>query len=841
MTVTSATLDYRLLFEGVPGLYLILSPDPTFTILAASDAYLYATHTERERIVGRGLFEIFPDNPDDPNASGEGNLRASLERVLAVRLPDTMAVQKYDIRRPESVGGGFEVRYWSPVNLPLQAGDGSLHAIVHRVEDVTEFVRLRDADGQQRARSEALEARTRRMEAEVLARSIELDRANKELRAANARLSDLDRAKSAFFDNVSHEFRTPLTLLLGPLADSLGDASDPLSPRQRARVELARDNAHRLLKLVNSLLDFSRLEAGRVRATFRPADLAQRTREFASMFSSAFDGAGLRLRVDCPPLSEPAWIDDEMWQKVVLNLLSNALKFTFEGGVDVRLSETPASFELCVADTGTGIPEAELLRVFERFHRVEGARARTMEGSGIGLALVREFIALHGGTVRVESELERGTRFFVSVPKGRAHLPLEAVELEASTPDDGAGGESAAGAGARRDAQLVRELQRLAPVALACANEGDEVPNANDAGGKPRILLVDDNADLRRYIAELLRPAYTVELAVDGEDALARIAARAPDLVLSDVMMPRLDGLGLVRALRSQDSTRQLPIILLSARVDERAVQAGLEVLPDDYLHKPFSVNELLARVATHVELARVRAKWAAELERANQELDAFSYSVSHDLRAPLRAIDGFSRIVIGEYGELFDERGRHFLGRIRKATERMSSLVDDLLTLSKISRTPLSAGPVDLSSLAQQVVADLRARDPERVVDIEIDAGIEGRGDGRLLRVVLENLLGNAWKFSAKRDGARIEFTRELVDGRPAFVVRDNGAGFDMSYAQRLFTPFQRLHSANEFEGTGIGLATVHRVIERHGGRIWADSAPDRGATFRFTLGDPA
>jgi PAS domain S-box-containing protein len=257
--------DFKALFESAPGSYLVLTPD--LTIVAVSDAYLRSTMTERDEIVGRGLFEVFPDNPDDPAASGERNLRTSLERVLRERVPDTMAVQKYDIRRPD---GGFEERYWSPVNSPVLGKDGRVRYIIHRVEDVTEFVRLKQAGSEQEKLTHELRTRAEEMEAEILLRSVELQ-------DANERLRELDRAKTAFFDNVSHEFRTPLTLQLGPLEEALNDSDDPLSSANRERIEMARRNGLRLLRLVNTLLDFSRMEAGRAEASFEPVDLASVT------------------------------------------------------------------------------------------------------------------------------------------------------------------------------------------------------------------------------------------------------------------------------------------------------------------------------------------------------------------------------------------------------------------------------------------------------------------------------------------------------------------------------------------------------------------------------------
>jgi signal transduction histidine kinase len=809
-------IDFRLLFEESPDVLLVLLPDaPRYTMVAATRARLRATHTTLEETIGRGLFELFPDNPDDPAATGMSNLRASLERVLATRAPDTMAVQKYDIRGPD---GSFQVKYWSPKNLPVLSPSGEVRFILHRVEDVSELVRASEL-------GEELRGRTREMEREVINRSRELAAANRDLRDANARLGELDAAKTAFFNNVSHEFRTPLTLMLGPLEDSLADAADPLGSRQKARVELALDNALRLLKLVNALLDFSRLEAGRMSASYAPLDIAELTGELAAMFESAAGKAGIRLVIDCPRLSEPAWVDRDLWEKIVPNLVSNAFKFTHAGEITVRVREEAARVVLEVADTGVGIPEAERARIFERFHRVAGARGRTNEGTGIGLALVRELVELHGGRVSVESEVGRGTTFRVEIPKGFAHLPAHAVS------------EKAADAGKGRDAAA------HAAEAARWSRPSAKAPSAPDAAAlKPasppraQVLVVDDNPDLREYLRGLLTPVYEVATASDGLAALEAVRARRPDLVVSDVMMPRLDGFGLVRELRADPSTAFLPVILLSARAGEESAIEGLHAGSDDYLVKPFSARELLARVRTHVELARMRRAWTLELEHANRELDAFSYSVSHDLRAPLRAIDGFSQALLEHGAASLDEEGRRHLQRVRAGARRMAELIEDLLGLARISRRELTRQAIDLSPIASRIAAELAGRHPDRAVQVLIEESLPATADAGLATVLLENLMGNAWKFTGRRDAPRIEVGRLAGESR-AFYVRDNGAGFDMAYASKLFAPFQRLHSEAEFEGTGIGLATVLRIVNRHGGRVWAEGEPGKGATFYFTL----
>jgi len=338
---------FRLLFESTPHPYLILRCEPNFTIVAVNDRYLAATGRTRSAIVGCGLFEVFPDNPGDLSGSGVSDLRASLQRVMRDRVPDTMGIQKYDIPRAGGTAEGFEVRYWSPVNTPVFSPDGNLLYIIHNVEDITDFILSRESA----LRIKNVEQRAQRMEAEILHRATEVKEANRKLKTAmeelehreteltqfNERLRELDHAKTEFFSNVSHEFRTPLTLMLGPIEDLLEhNSSLPASDRENL-LKIAHRNALRLLKLVNTLLDFSRIEAGRARPVWQATDLAAYTAELASNFESVCDWAGLAFVVDCQPLPQPVEVDRDMWEKIILNLLSNAFKFTFEGRIEVHL------------------------------------------------------------------------------------------------------------------------------------------------------------------------------------------------------------------------------------------------------------------------------------------------------------------------------------------------------------------------------------------------------------------------------------------------------------------------------------------------------------------------
>ncbi|MEU5863313.1 SpoIIE family protein phosphatase [Nonomuraea sp. NPDC047529] len=416
-------------------------------------------------------------------------------------------------------------------------------------------------------------------------------------------LAELDRAKTVFFSNISHEFRTPLTLIMGPVQE-LRNTLTGAAPEVRQDLEVVHRNALRLGRLVNTLLDFSRIEAGRMQARYEPVDLAVVTADLASVFRSAVDKAGLSFEVDCPPLDEPVHVDRTMWEKVVLNLLSNALKFTFEGSIAVRVGVRDGGAVVTVSDTGIGVPAEELPRLFERFHRIESARSRSNEGSGIGLALVQELVGLHGGTITAESAEDEGTTFTIRLPFGAGHLPPGS--LIPARPAD------AVSAGAE---PFVQEALRWLPEDDTAAGTSSSDVSA-DGGGPPglsdgtpaRVLIADDNRDMREYLVRLLKGAgYQVTAVGDGLQALDAVHADEPDLVVSDVMMPRLDGLALVAALRADPRTAGVPVLLLSARAGQEASIEGLEAGADDYLVKPFSAAELLARARANVELARLR------------------------------------------------------------------------------------------------------------------------------------------------------------------------------------------------------------------------------------------
>jgi signal transduction histidine kinase len=776
-----------------------------------------------------------------------------------------------------------------------------------------------------------------------------------ERRRAEA-LAELDRAKTTFFSNVSHEFRTPLTLMLGPTEDALR-AGEPLAGDALRAVHR---NELRLLKLVNALLDFSRIEAGRFRVRPQPTDLGRITRELASAFQSAMERAGLRYEVACPDTDAPVSIDREMWERIVLNLLSNALKFTFDGGVRVALAQHGGVAELVVADTGTGIPDAELPRLFERFHRVEHARSRTHEGSGIGLALTAELVKLHDGTIEVDSAVGRGTRFTVRVP-ARA---VAAADAQADAPVQRSPGVTA----------FVEEAQRWLP------DRGEAAVATTAAFGPPTgaagdvdatILVADDNADMRDYMARLLGARWHVQITTDGVTALAAARARRPDLVLTDVMMPNLDGFGLLRALRDDPALATIPVVMLSARAGEDSRIEGIAAGADDYLVKPFSARELITRVSNMLQLARLRREvelernrlasfieqtpvgvvlWEGEELRCGLCNDAYrrmirrplelgdrladvlpelvgtaSYArVAHILRTGELADVAETRIVFADpdgservgyyttsHRPVSDDRGaitgvlvvatdvteqvvarqrveasrteavlanrakdeflamlghelRNPLAPIQTALELMelrapeasvreravmerqtrhlTSLVDDLLDVSRIARGMVELNPTRLW-LAEVIAAAVETTAPlfeqqrhELVVDVPRDLALDG--DRKRLTQVFANLLTNAAKYTDA--GGRVVVTAERRGDEVAVAVTDNGRGIAHDMQAQVFDLFvqERQNLDRARGGLGLGLAIVKNLIVLHGGRAEVASAgPGQGATFTVHL----
>jgi PAS domain S-box-containing protein len=531
-------------------------------------------------------------------------------------------------------------------------------------------------------------------------------------------LAAIDAAKTAFFTNISHEFRTPLTLILGPVEDALADASAALPSAQRARLDVARRNARRLLKLVNALLEFSRVEAGRATIEYRRTDLADFTRELTSNFESVCARSGLKLRVDCPELAAPVFVDRHAWETIVLNLLSNAIKFTFAGEVAVSLRQVDSTAVLTVRDTGTGIPVPELPRMFERFHRVTGARGRSIEGSGIGLALTAELVKQHGGTIEVSSVVGQGTEFRVSLPIGSDHLPKDRVH---------AGPVPAASAS--KTLGFVEEALSWLPDTDRPENPLDAPraapPPQTGPASLARVLLADDNADMRGYVKRMLEEAgCLVQAVVDGAAAL--VAARAlprPDIIISDVMMPNLDGFGLLRALRADPKTAHILVILLSARAGPEARVEGLAAGADDYIVKPFGAREMIARVEGALRLAAVRREAIAREHAARTEMVLQRLHAERD-----------------ELTQDVCERDRQLAG-LSQESERSAALLDAIITSTpepiyakdRAGRFLLANGSA--LALLGKTWADVQGRTDADMLDDQEQAAMLAANDQRIMQ----------------------------------------------------------------------------------------------------------
>lgn len=642
--------------------------------------------------------------------------------------------------------------------------------------------------------------------------------------------AELDRAKTVFFRNISQEFRTPLTLMLGPAEDALTDTEDALAPAQRERVETIYRGGQRLLKLVNTLLDFTRLEAGRIDACYEPTDLASLTSEVVSVFREVVERAGLQLVVDCLPLPEPVYVDREMWEHIVLSLLSNAFKFTFNGEIVVRTVIDRGRARLTVRDTGTGIREAERPLLFTRFHRVTGARARTDEGTGIGLSLVHGMARLHRGQVEVQSEYGRGSTFTVTIPTGRAHLPADRIKAPQAPAPAAALARTYVAEAAQWLLGPVHETDSLS----ADTKEVSRVETRQLAAPRDSILVVDDNAAVCAYLARLLQDEYDVRTAANGADALRLARERVPNLVLADVMMPGLDGVGLLRALRDDAHTCMVPVILISARVGEESRAEGLENGADDYLIKPFTGRELRARVAAHLRIGAIRQAAIQQERELRTALEAFLATLSHELRSPLQA----AWAAIGVLRTRVPQD--RFLDVLDRQMAYLRRLVDDLLDAARIAhgKIQLQRTRQDCRQLAAEAADIVRPSAVERGIELSVETPTEElvvAGDGVRLMEVLTNLLNNAVRYTD--DGGRVLVRAARSEGAVEIRVSDTGKGIATDVLPKIFDLFGQGVEGLQ-GGLGIGLAVAARLVQLHGGTVEAHSdGPGRGSEFVVRL----
>lgn len=678
-------------------------------------------------------------------------------------------------------------------------------------------VSSRDEIGELAARFGEMMAQRKHAEEQLLLRASELN-------AANKRLMETERLKNEFFATVSHELRTPLTLVLSPLESMLGDEFGTLPLEIEPLVKTMHNNATRLLQLVTGLLDFSKLEAGRMDVHHEALDLVAVTSALLGDFRPLMDRKGIRAHLQTGASQLPAMVDRYLYERILFNLLSNAAKFTPAGGsVFIDLQWEQGRARLSVRDTGIGISAENQKTLFQKFRQVEGASTRRFEGTGLGLALVKEFSSLMDGTVTLSSTPGEGSSFV--------------VEFQAPA----AASEASHGKAAEGRPSLVQRYAATLPEAT---------PDDNRTS-LPKVLVVEDNEEMAAYIAEILEPEYRIRIARDGEEGLTLARVWAPNLILSDVMMPKKDGLTLCRELKASRPTLGIPVVLLTALTHREALLKGWEAGADDYLFKPFQARELKTRVRSllgftlerqrveqrmrdlNVELEMRVEERTRALSILNGELQQFAFVAAHDLREPTRRICLFADLLLRQKDRWSaDEAG--YLVRMQQGAQRLNDLVGALQAYSLVNLPQEPFRLVDLNEALRLAMQDLELRIRETDATIKADVLPMIEGNPAQISQLFQNLLSNAIKFRAKDRPPVISIvSREAGPDRVEIHVADNGIGIEEAYLSHIFQPFKRLHRPSEYEGVGMGLTISQKIVQRHGGTIVARSKPSQGATF--------
>ncbi|KTD13718.1 sensor histidine kinase [Legionella gratiana] len=786
-------IDFKTIFESTPGLYLIL--DKNFTIIAASNSYLHATMVTREQIIGKNIFTAFPDNPEDPHATGVNNLRASLNRVLKNKTCDTMAIQKYDIRRPEEKGGGYEVRYWSPINLPILDANNRIKYIIHRVEDVTEYIQLKKSRSEQLKIMKELRTRTGEMEIEIYQRAQEIQTVNKQLREANNHLALLDQTKTQFFANISHELRTPLMLILGPIDILLQDKS--LTPSQIKNIQLVKENALLLLKHVNDLLDIAKFDAGKLKINYYNIDFVRLIKKILSLFEADIEAKELRVSCNLPKKLF-IQIDSEKIERVILNLLSNSIKFNpIHGEINLKLHKKKDNAAFYIEDNGPGIPAKFKETIFERFFQMEESLYHST-GTGLGLAIAKDFVELHNGTIKVRKSKLGGARFAIQIP-------LKAPEN-----------------------QLVHDKQppsRKLETAHGVDKQQktDRIPTKGIGNfNRPLVLIVEDNLAMNEFLCEILSNDYRIVCAQDGKEGLDKAFELLPHVIITDIMMPKMNGIEMVHAIRQHAPLLSTPIMIVTAKTDDDLCVRILQEGAQDYMVKPFSIQELKARVANLVLV-----------KNAEDELERFVYLASHDLKSPLPAIEHLVSWIEEDIGNQLTPQSRKYLSFLRKRAYRMSNLLDGLLKYTQAGVIHSKIEKINFSELVSSVAYRVDAAND---FDIHCDRctfAIEA--EKTPLQEVLYELIDNSVKHHHLQKG-HIKVGVIEKNSHYEFFVADDGPGIEGAYQDRIFQLFQTLQPRDVLESSGVGLSIAKKIVETQGANIWVESGKNQGAVFHFT-----
>jgi PAS domain S-box-containing protein len=895
-TLVPSPPDFHALFESAPGLQLVLAPD--LTVVAVSEAYLKATMSKRDEILGRHLFDIFGDNFADPTAKGASNLRVSLNRVLQYRAPDTIAPQKYNIRRPTSYGGGYEQRHWSSVNSPVLGPNGEVTYIIHRVDDVTEFARLKQVGSEQRRITGELQTRAGDLEAELVRSEQHVQEVNTQLRTE---LDARQRAEKALRQS-EERFRS--------IGETATDAVAPPHVRSRTIAIVAVS-----VILTAGIFTLDVLTPfGFIVWLFYllPVLLSSRIHRQAWPFtfaglSSVLIGVGLYLSPTDASLAF-AWTDRLIgvalfWaaavaasrddpaperlvfglsHQTVANLMSVCLVAVLLESMTYRVTMASQESVRLVAHTEEVLTELSLT-LSSLTNAETGQRGFLLTGQERYLEPYQQAVT------KIPRHLERLKTLTQDNPLQRSRLQALDVGVEEKLTElrDSIGAFRKHGLDAARRIvesdrgrtvmdtlhrrvgeieSIERELpaQRLQQTAILFQSQILVLMLGGLAFvgliAAAVLLLRREQIAQRRHATAIRQMLVTLDAATDGtfvfdpgtlrfsyvnEGAVQQVGYSREELLHMTPLdiKPEFDEpkfRAMIEPLvRGQQDVHTFTTIHRRKDGIDVPVEANLQCVGagTDQARLIAVVRDITARKKGEEEIRR-GGEMLELAKAANKELDAFSYSVSHDLRAPLRSIDGFSHALLEDCAGELNEQGKDYLSRIRAASQRMGQLIDDLLGLSRMTRCELQREPVDLSALAINSADDVRKIWPDRQVELVVASGLHAQGDRRLLQVVFDNLLGNAWKFTSKRERAVIEVGKMVHEGTTAYFVRDNGVGYDMIYAAKLFGAFERLHAATEYPGTGIGLATVQRIVARHGGRVWAEGRLDQGATFYFTLG---
>lgn len=689
--------------------------------------------------------------------------------------------------------------------------------VTHLLGIVTLWVPIYRAEGVVKAVTAGISIATAFLLVPLIPRALqlrsakELEEKNRELEEANRKIRESQKVRSEFLANVSHELRTPLTLILSPLETLLAERGSHFSDREEELLRTIHGNSVRLLQMITSLLDLSSLEAGRLEVKREPLDAMALARSVFGDFLPLIQGKRIEAEFESFPDSATVSLDRYLFERLLFNLLSNALKFTPPGGkIKVSVALRGDRLRLEVSDTGIGISDTDQKRIFQRFMQVEGSSTRRFEGTGLGLSLVKDFAALLGGSVDVNSKEGHGSAFAVDLFAPPASGPERA------------------------------EAERGRALVPRFAEEAYEESDDRLRGDRlPKILVAEDNVELARHVKNLLSGSARIRWAPDGEKAWELVQAWEPDVVLSDVMMPGTDGLELCRRIKADSRTSSVAVVLLTALTGREALLRGWEAGADEYLYKPFHPAELLARMRSILTLVAQRKK-ARDDKARMEELQQFSYIAAHDLKEPLRNIRTFAQILERRYASRLDGDALNYLGHLTEGAERMNRLIEDLSSYAALDSVEFERCLVSTEAIVQGVLGDLQTRINDTGALVTYDELPQVHGSPSRLSLLFQNLITNAIKFRKPDEPPRIHISATKEADHWLFTIADNGVGFEQRYAERIFLVFKRLHDRKAYPGSGIGLAICRRIVEQHGGKIWATSRPSQDARFSFTLPGP-